>query len=656
MAITRFTTDQFDDNSISTPKIIDKNVTSAKLEDNISIRGYATIGGNARIIAYPSYAGMFTPSGGATGIAAGQLLISNVYTDWSKVPTNGSYIKGNVTIDGDLTVNGDQTIITTTVLQVSDNIMTLNSDVTGTPTENAGIEVERGTSANVSLQWDEANKYWTLTNNGTNYYRIVDKNLADSTYVSKTSASFTDPVTITSASDNILQLKQTVSSGQTAYNYIEFLSDTATSGTYTRKAYAGMVGDTVFSIKAEASGAYIQLDNNVTVTGNITLSTGNATVDGVDISAFKSAYDTHTGNTTIHHSSTNDPTADQKAALAGTSGTPSDTNRYVTNSDARLTGSRDPNSHALVGSVHTVSGLTVGHVLRATGTTTYAFGQVSHNDLGGVTEDQHHAKIHDINGTDHNGAPLKVSKGGTGLTAVTSGYILFGNTADALGTNSNLFWDSTNSRLGLCDPTPPYTLTCNGSAMFNTQSNVTPFRIARNGGEAECLSIGLTDLNTAFNYVNDETSSTITFTMTNNDIANSGANANTNVVMTLLSNTGGGHVGINKTPSEALDVSGNIAVSGTVDGRDVSADGGKLDTLESIRSKRGRSTTQLTTAIAQAATYTASGISWTSSNIVFVIVDGQVNAPGLDYTLGSSNTIVFNYDIPIESILDIVVL
>jgi len=39
------------------------------------------------------------------------------------------------------------------------------------------------------------------------------------------------------------------------------------------------------------------------------------------------------------------PTTNEKAALAGTSGTPSDTNRYVTNSDARLSNARTPTAH-----------------------------------------------------------------------------------------------------------------------------------------------------------------------------------------------------------------------------------------------------------------------------------------------------------------------
>lgn len=59
-----------------------------------------------------------------------------------------------------------------------------------------------------------------------------------------------------------------------------------------------------------------------------------------------SAISTHTGNATAHHSNANDPTSGQKAALAGTSGTPADGNRYVTNADSRLADARTPVSHA----------------------------------------------------------------------------------------------------------------------------------------------------------------------------------------------------------------------------------------------------------------------------------------------------------------------
>ena len=46
------------------------------------------------------------------------------------------------------------------------------------------------------------------------------------------------------------------------------------------------------------------------------------------------------------HSAANDPTADQKAALAGTSGIPSVSNKYVTDADARNTNARTPSAHS----------------------------------------------------------------------------------------------------------------------------------------------------------------------------------------------------------------------------------------------------------------------------------------------------------------------
>ena len=46
------------------------------------------------------------------------------------------------------------------------------------------------------------------------------------------------------------------------------------------------------------------------------------------------------------HTSANDPSADQKAALAGSSGTPSVTNKYVTDADTRNSDSRAPDGTA----------------------------------------------------------------------------------------------------------------------------------------------------------------------------------------------------------------------------------------------------------------------------------------------------------------------
>jgi hypothetical protein len=69
-------------------------------------------------------------------------------------------IDGDLVVEGNLTVSGSVTSLNTETLLVEDNIVTLNTNVTGTPTANAGIEVERGDATNASLLWDESADLW----------------------------------------------------------------------------------------------------------------------------------------------------------------------------------------------------------------------------------------------------------------------------------------------------------------------------------------------------------------------------------------------------------------------------------------------------------------------------------------------------------------
>ena len=43
----------------------------------------------------------------------------------------------------------------------------------GRATQDAGIEIERGSSTNLVLRWNETNDNWELTNNGSTYYDIA---------------------------------------------------------------------------------------------------------------------------------------------------------------------------------------------------------------------------------------------------------------------------------------------------------------------------------------------------------------------------------------------------------------------------------------------------------------------------------------------------
>ena len=69
-------------------------------------------------------------------------------------------IGGNLGVTGNLTVSGSVTTLNTETLLVEDNQITLNSNVTGVPAANAGLEVERGDSTNASLIWNESSDKW----------------------------------------------------------------------------------------------------------------------------------------------------------------------------------------------------------------------------------------------------------------------------------------------------------------------------------------------------------------------------------------------------------------------------------------------------------------------------------------------------------------
>ena len=75
-------------------------------------------------------------------------------------------VTGNAVINGDLTVSGAVTTTLSETVAIEDNILQLNSNQTVAPTEDAGFEVVRGSSANVSFLWDETNDVWTLGTEG----------------------------------------------------------------------------------------------------------------------------------------------------------------------------------------------------------------------------------------------------------------------------------------------------------------------------------------------------------------------------------------------------------------------------------------------------------------------------------------------------------
>lgn len=75
-------------------------------------------------------------------------------------------LTGDVIVEGNLTTTGNLLVIESTELQITDNLITLNSNITsGSPIAgNSGVEILRGNSAAAVIQWNEDVSKWQLYN------------------------------------------------------------------------------------------------------------------------------------------------------------------------------------------------------------------------------------------------------------------------------------------------------------------------------------------------------------------------------------------------------------------------------------------------------------------------------------------------------------
>jgi len=148
--------------------------TDERVDDRVS---NLIVAGTNITTTYDDTAGTFTINASSVG---GYDLSSNTTTDLAE-GTNLYYtdaradarittaLGGNVTIGGNLTVSGTTTTVNSNTVNIGDAIITLNSDETGTPSQNAGIEIERGTEANVFIRYNESTNVWEFTNDGSAY-------------------------------------------------------------------------------------------------------------------------------------------------------------------------------------------------------------------------------------------------------------------------------------------------------------------------------------------------------------------------------------------------------------------------------------------------------------------------------------------------------
>jgi len=117
------------------------------------------------------------------GVATGNVLVSGgteTAPSWGKVGLD-THISGTLGVanggTGATTSTGTGSVVLsdsptfTGTVSLGDNITFLSS-VTGSPSSNASIVVNRGTSDDVAIRWNETDDQWEYTNDGTTYEAI----------------------------------------------------------------------------------------------------------------------------------------------------------------------------------------------------------------------------------------------------------------------------------------------------------------------------------------------------------------------------------------------------------------------------------------------------------------------------------------------------
>jgi hypothetical protein len=90
-------------------------------------------------------------------------------------PGNVTIVTDTMFIDGNLLVGGNSTSVNHESISVTNSFITLNQGETGAGVSlgSSGIEIDRGTLANVALIWNETSSAWQITADGTTFRPIA---------------------------------------------------------------------------------------------------------------------------------------------------------------------------------------------------------------------------------------------------------------------------------------------------------------------------------------------------------------------------------------------------------------------------------------------------------------------------------------------------
>ena len=193
----------------------------------------------------------------------------------TRLSASGGTLSGDLIITGNLTVSGNQTILNTEVLTTEDADIILLSNTSSTPALNAGLIVNRGTSTNTFLRWNEALDEWGWSDSGTTTYYFEDLRQGLST----------TNTTFATINTTFATLNTSAGTQNTAITTANDQANTARGQANTARDTANSAYGQANAAYSQANSAYGAANNRVlkagdTMTGQLNVSSGGLLVTG----------------------------------------------------------------------------------------------------------------------------------------------------------------------------------------------------------------------------------------------------------------------------------------------------------------------------------------------------------------------------------------
>ena len=115
----------------------------------------------------------------------------------------------NIVVRGNFEIQGTQTTVNQETVKISDNELILNSDVTGSPTQDAFLSVERGSSTNAQLKWSESANRWYQSYGESAGLKTIPVDVEDGANVTRFYVSADTGSNATITKDDVLDLAGT---------------------------------------------------------------------------------------------------------------------------------------------------------------------------------------------------------------------------------------------------------------------------------------------------------------------------------------------------------------------------------------------------------------------------------------------------------------